>query len=52
MSRLGGSSAFVGRLGRDSFGDFLLSKLSANGVDTGGVRRVDDCSSSATVVLK
>ncbi len=51
MSRLGGSSAFVGRLGRDSFGDFLLSKLSANGVDTGGVRRVDDCSSSATVVL-
>ncbi len=50
-SRLGGKSAFVGRLGRDSFGDFLLAKLSENGVDTRGVRRVDDCNSSATVVL-
>lgn len=50
-ARLGGSAAFVGRLGKDSFGDFLLSKLAANGVDTRGVRRVDDCNSSATVVL-
>lgn len=50
-SRLGGSAAFVGRLGRDSFGDFLLSKLSENRVDVSGVRRVDDCRSSATVVL-
>jgi len=50
-SRLGGRSAFVGRLGRDSFGDFLLAKLHENGVNTAGVHRVDDCNSSATVVL-
>ena len=50
-SRLGGKSAFVGRLGRDSFGDFLLAKLNENGVNTDGVSRVDTCNSSATVVL-
>jgi sugar/nucleoside kinase (ribokinase family) len=50
-SRLGGKSAFVGRLGRDSFGDFLLAKLNENGVNTAGGHRVDTCNSSATVVL-
>jgi sugar/nucleoside kinase (ribokinase family) len=50
-SRLGGKSAFVGRLGRDSFGDFLLAKLHENSVNTAGVHRVDTCNSSATVVL-
>ncbi len=50
-SRLGGKSAFVGRLGRDSFGDFLLAKLNENNVNTTSVHRVDTCNSSATVVL-
>ncbi len=51
MRRLGGSAAFVGRLGNDGFGDFIMGALHAAGVNTDGVKRVDDCHSSATVVL-
>ncbi len=51
FSQLGGDSAFVGRLGKDSFGDYLLSAMQSAGVDTSAVRRDPDCHSSATVVL-
>ncbi|HDP34990.1 MAG TPA: carbohydrate kinase family protein [Candidatus Hydrogenedentes bacterium] len=51
FSQLGGRSAFIGRVGHDGFGDYLLSALENNGVNTGGVRRVWDTRSSATVVL-
>ena len=51
FSQLGGSSAFVGCLGEDSFGDYILSALQGAGVDTHGVRRTPECHSSATVVL-
>lgn len=51
MQQLGGTSAFVGRLGNDGFGDFILGALQGAGVNTDGVKRVDDCHSSATVVL-
>lgn len=36
-SRLGASTAFVGRVGRDSFGDFLRRTLEENHVDTAGL---------------
>ena len=49
--QLGGKAAFLGRVGKDGFGDYLLSALQGNGVDTGGVKRVDATHSSATVVL-
>jgi sugar/nucleoside kinase (ribokinase family) len=51
FSQLGGKAAFVGRLGNDAFGDYLLSFLNKSGVDTSGVRRDSSCNSSATVVL-
>ncbi len=51
LSRLGGTSAFVGRLGQDSFGDYILAAMHSAGVDTHGVRRDASCRSSATVVL-
>ncbi len=50
-SQLGGKTAFVGLLGQDSFGDFLLHTLQSNGVNTEEVRRTDELCSSATVVL-
>lgn len=36
-SRLGASAAFVGRVGRDSFGDFLRRTLEENHVNTAGL---------------
>lgn len=50
-SRLGGTAAFVGRLGEDSFGDYILSALQTAGVNTSKVHRSSECNSSATVVL-
>ena len=51
FSRLGGRSAFLGRVGRDSFGDQLVDSLHAAGVDTSRVKRDPERHSSATVVL-
>lgn len=36
-ARLGARTAFIGRVGRDSFGDFLRDTLAANGVDVSGL---------------
>lgn len=49
--QLGGKAAFLGRVGKDGFGDYLLSALRNNGVDVSGVKCVDTTHSSATVVL-
>ena len=38
-SRLGSEAAFVGSVGHDLFGDFILGALESEGVETGGVRR-------------
>lgn len=40
-SRLGTEAAFVGSVGDDLFGNFILDALGAEGVDTSGVRRCD-----------
>lgn len=40
-SRLGTEAAFVGSVGNDLFGNFILDALQAEGVDTGGVRRCE-----------
>ena len=40
-SRLGTEAAFVGGVGDDLFGNFILEALENEGVDTGGVRRCD-----------
>ena len=36
-SRLGAKTAFIGRVGRDSFGDYLRRCLAENGVDVSGM---------------
>ena len=38
-SRLGSAAAFVGSVGEDLFGDFILGALESEGVETGGVSR-------------
>lgn len=40
-SRLGAEAAFVGSVGDDLFGNFILQALEAEGVDTAGVRRCE-----------
>jgi fructokinase len=41
IARLGGSVAFVGAIGRDPFGKFLVRTLAHENVDVDGVRAVD-----------
>ena len=50
-ARLGASTAFVGKVGRDGFGDYLTSVLEENGVDVSGVRRGDAPTTMAVVTL-
>jgi len=42
VQRLGGTSGFIGAVGRDGFGDFLAGVLAEEGVDTAGLVRRDD----------
>jgi hypothetical protein len=41
-ARLGVPSLFVGMLGRDRFGDFILAELASHGVDVSHVMRTDE----------
>lgn len=38
VSRLGGKTAFIGKVGRDAFGTFLRSVLAERGIDVSGLR--------------
>lgn len=40
-ARLGSEAAFIGSVGEDLFGDFILRALQAEGVDTSAVRRCE-----------
>ena len=50
IGRLGGRAAMLGCLGQDSFGDRLLENLSKAGVDTQGVERRVEASTSMAVI--
>ena len=41
-ARLGGKTAFLGKVGRDGFGDFLRAGMEANGIDTRGLRESEE----------
>ena len=51
LCRLGAKAAFIGRLGQDGFGDYIISDLKSHGVDVSSIRRTAECGTSATVVL-
>lgn len=42
VARLGGRSAFIGKMGRDPFGSFLVDTLAGESVDTHGVVLTDE----------
>ncbi|MBS0581516.1 MAG: carbohydrate kinase [Proteobacteria bacterium] len=50
VARLGGDSHFVGMLGKDMFGDFLLQSLQEAGVATEGVVRTDEARTALAFV--
>lgn len=50
-ARLGASVSMLGRVGKDNFGDFLLSNLKSNNVDSRLVQRDDASTGTATIVV-
>ncbi|WP_044564806.1 ribokinase [Azospirillum sp. B4] len=50
-ARQGVDVAFIGRVGRDAFGDQALAFFQANGVDTGGITRTDTATGTAIVMV-
>ena len=50
VARLGGRAALLSKLGRDAFGDHLISVLSGNGVDVTHVLRTDRANTALAFV--
>src|ERR1700710_2463799 len=51
LAKIGISTALLGKVGNDSFGDYLLGALSGGGVDVSGVVRDADAPTAATMVF-
>lgn len=51
LARMGVSTAVIGKVGRDSFGDYIEQTLRQEGIDTRGVIRDETVHTSATMVL-
>ncbi len=51
MKKLGANAALVGMVGNDGFGSFMVNELKRLGMPTEGIKRSDDCETSASVVL-
>lgn len=49
-ARQGIESAFVGGVGADEFGSFLIERIAGYGVDTGGMVVTEDCGTNLTFV--
>lgn len=53
ISKLGGNSAFIGKLGNDGFGDFIIENLKAVNVNTDYISRTNEANTAlAFVALK
>jgi len=51
LAKIGTSVGIVGKVGTDGFGDFLISLMKDNGVNTTGIKRAARVNTSSTVVL-
>ena len=51
LSRLGFSSGLIAKVGNDGFGDFIINQLEKEGVDTRGVVRDPEASTSFTFIM-
>jgi sugar/nucleoside kinase (ribokinase family) len=52
VARLGVASGFIGKVGADTFGDFLISELNENGVNTGGITQTEVASTALAFVSR
>ncbi|WP_010250188.1 carbohydrate kinase family protein [Acetivibrio cellulolyticus] len=50
IAKLGGKTAFIGKVGRDMFGNFLLQVLTEYGVDTSGLKFSDSYNTTLAFV--
>ncbi|AHM62263.1 sugar kinase [Flammeovirgaceae bacterium 311] len=51
LSTLGAKTTFIGKIGKDSFGELVISSLKSRGVDTGNILLDDQHQTGATIVL-
>ncbi|MDF9796242.1 sugar/nucleoside kinase (ribokinase family) [Catalinimonas alkaloidigena] len=51
LSSLGSNVGFIGKIGKDHFGEFILQSLNSKGVDTSHIKQSKDLQTGATVVL-
>ena len=51
LSSLGAKVAFVGKLGKDAFGELVLQTLNKSGVDTSAIDQRADLNTGATAIL-
>lgn len=51
LAKLGNKIGFVGKVGDDSFGDFLLKTIRSYDIDLQGLKIVKDASTSSVIVL-
>jgi sugar/nucleoside kinase (ribokinase family) len=52
LARLGLKVAFIGKLGDDRFGHFLVDELSARGIDTSGIKIDPNLKTGLTIIFK
>lgn len=50
-AQLGGKSAFIGRIGRDGFGKYVLNAMESQGVDVSAVTFSERAATAATAVM-
>lgn len=51
LAKLGSKVGFIGKVGDDSFGDFLLKTIKSFDIDSRGLKIVKDSSTSSVIVL-
>ncbi|MBL7698500.1 MAG: carbohydrate kinase family protein [Chitinophagaceae bacterium] len=51
VSSLGAKVAFIGKVGKDAFGDYVLKALTSSGVDVSMVTQTEKASTGATVIM-
>jgi sugar/nucleoside kinase (ribokinase family) len=51
LARVGVGVGVAGCVGRDPFGQFLVDRLTADGVETSAVRMLDDVATSGTLII-
>jgi sugar/nucleoside kinase (ribokinase family) len=51
LARVGVRAGVVGCVGRDPFGQFLIDRLAADGIETSGVRMLDGVDTSGTLII-